>query len=253
MTENYTIAEHYELPSKGLIYSTPFDATVKLRSMTTQDEMKRLTSSDLQYKIMSEIIDDCIIGDKLPISSYDMCLGDYQYLLHRLRVVTYGPEYKMSVKCPVCDGISDVICDLDSLEKIEYDGSIVDDLKKVELPISKKTVIIRFQTPRLLDNISKRKKELLKKNPETLVDPSFLLTLMSVVDTVDDRKLNEVQLEKFIRNLPMRDANILLQKAIKLNESVGLKTDFDCKCKHCGYEMTSTFRITSEFFGPTVD
>lgn len=253
MTENYTIAEHYELPSKGLIYPHQFDPTVKLRSMTTQDEMKRLTNSDLQYKIMSEIIDDCIVDEKLPISSYDMCLGDYQYLLHRLRVVTYGPEYKMSVKCPVCGGVSDVVCDLDSLEKIEFEMEDIDKLKEVQLPTSNKTVILKFQTPRILDNIAKRKKDLLKKNPESLVDPSFLLTLMSVIDTVDDKKLNEVQLEKFVRNLPMRDANILLQKAIKLNESVGLKTDFECKCKHCGFEMTSSFRITPEFYGPTID
>lgn len=253
MTDKYTIAEHYELPSKGLIYSNPFNAEVKLRSMTTQDEMKRLTSSDFQYKIMSEIIDDCIVGDKLPISAYDMCLGDYQYLLHRLRVVTYGPEYRMSVKCPVCGGVSDVVCNLDELEKIEYNPDEVDSLKVVDLPTSGKTIKLKFQTPKILDNIAKRKREMLKKSPETLVDPSFLLTLMAVVDTVDDRKLNEVQLEQFIRNLPMRDANILLQKAIKLNESVGLKTDFDCKCKHCGFEMTSTFRITPEFYGPTID
>lgn len=253
MAENYTIAEHYELPSKGLIYSHQFDPSVKLRSMTTQDEMKRLTNSDLQYKIMSEIIDDCIVDEKLPISSYDMCLGDYQYLLHRLRVVTYGPEYKMSVKCPVCGGVSDVVCDLDSLEKIEFEMEDIDKLKEVQLPTSNKAVTLKFQTPRILDNIAKRKKDLLKKNPESLVDPSFLLTLMSVIDTVDDKKLNEVQLEKFVRNLPMRDANILLQKAIKLNESVGLKTDFECKCKHCGFEMTSSFRITPEFYGPTID
>lgn len=253
MTENYTIAEHYELPSKGLIYKTPFNPEFKLRSMTTQDEMKRLTSSDLQYRVMSEIIDDCIVGDKLPISAYDLCLGDYQYLLHRLRVVTYGPEYRMSVKCPVCGGVSDVICDLDSLDKIDFDIERIDDMRVIHLPVTDKDIELRFQTPRILDGVTKRKKDLMKKNPESLVDPGFLLTLMSVVDTVDDKYLNEVQLEQFIRALPMKDANILLQKAIKLNESVGLKTDFECTCKHCGFEMTSTFRITPEFYGPAID
>ena len=89
---NITIQEEYSLPSKGMLYGKSFDPLVKLRSMTVAEEMKRLTATDYPYKNMSEIIDDCIIN-KLPISTYDMCLGDYQYLLHRLRVVTSGPDY----------------------------------------------------------------------------------------------------------------------------------------------------------------
>ena len=75
--------EEYSLPSKGQIYSVKFDPCVKLRSMTVADEMKRLTSTDSPYKNMSEIIESCL-ETKLPVSVYDMCLGDYQYLLHRL-------------------------------------------------------------------------------------------------------------------------------------------------------------------------
>ena len=37
---NYTIGEGMELPSKGLIYDTPVNAYVELRSMTARDEMK---------------------------------------------------------------------------------------------------------------------------------------------------------------------------------------------------------------------
>ena len=57
----YTIQEEYVLPSKGKLYNVPFDPTIKLRSMTVADEMKRLQVSDNPYKVMSEIIDDCLI------------------------------------------------------------------------------------------------------------------------------------------------------------------------------------------------
>ena len=76
-----TIQEDFSLPSKGLMYTTKFDPHIKLRSMTVADEMKRLQATERPYKVMTEIIDDCLV-DKLPISSYDMCLGDYQFLLH---------------------------------------------------------------------------------------------------------------------------------------------------------------------------
>lgn len=33
---DYTISETYTLPSKGLVYDTPFDPHIKLRSMTTK-------------------------------------------------------------------------------------------------------------------------------------------------------------------------------------------------------------------------
>ena len=91
-----TILEYFELPSKGLIYNNEGREIpkFKMRSMTTVEEMKRLSHCEDAYRLISEIIDDCIL-DKIGISSYDMHIGDYQYLLHRLRVVTYGSEYKV--------------------------------------------------------------------------------------------------------------------------------------------------------------
>ena len=44
--ENYTIAEEYTLPSKGLVYDKQIKPTIKLRCMTTQEEMKRLGKSN---------------------------------------------------------------------------------------------------------------------------------------------------------------------------------------------------------------
>ena len=56
MEEKYTIAEDYELPSEGLIYETHINPHVKLRSMTTREEMRRLNKTSTPYKTLSEII-----------------------------------------------------------------------------------------------------------------------------------------------------------------------------------------------------
>ena len=96
-----TIKETFTLPSKGLIYGQEINPKVTLRSMTTEDEMIRLSPSDSDYESSCELIDRCIEGE-FPIKTYDLCLGDYQFLLTKLWLVTYGSEYKVVIQCPNC-------------------------------------------------------------------------------------------------------------------------------------------------------
>ena len=66
MSNIVTIAEEFTLPSKGLIYDQRFDPTIELRSMTVAEEMKRLTYTERPFKLMSDIIEDCLLT-KLPV------------------------------------------------------------------------------------------------------------------------------------------------------------------------------------------
>lgn len=246
-----TIQEEYSLPSKGMLYGRQFDPLVKLRSMTVAEEMKRLTATDYPYMTMSEIIDDCIVN-KLPISAYDMCLGDYQYLLHKLRVVTYGPDYKMTLVCPFCGELFDYTQNLDELGVHEYDEG-VDELLQVELPASKHMITLRLQTPRDLDRIEQKKKEMKKNFPDMKSDPTFLLNIESLIGSIDGQPINPAAIQSFVENLPMRDTNILLQRANKINEKVGVDTIITAKCSNCGRDVIAPFRFTYEFFRPEVD
>ena len=54
---NYTIAEEYTLPSLGKVYKEQVNPVVKIRSMTTEEEMLRLAPSEKAYKNICEIID----------------------------------------------------------------------------------------------------------------------------------------------------------------------------------------------------
>ena len=112
MSTNTRIAETFTLPSKGMIYEESVNPDIVLGCMKTKHEMMRLSATDSNNKIMADIIDDCIDGD-IGISSYDMCLGDYQYLLFKLRTITFGPEYDMGGTCPYCMGENYVTVNLD--------------------------------------------------------------------------------------------------------------------------------------------
>ena len=249
---NTTIIENASLPSKGLIYENPINPEIQLRSMTTNEEMLRLTHSERPYKILCDIIDACIVGDKPNISSYDMCLGDYQYLLHKLRIATYGSEYKIDTLCPICKQINEVELDLDDFPILYYNEDL-DKYFKFKLPGCGKEIEIRLQTPRSIDDINIKVRDYKKNNKDSTIDPSLLYTIQSLISKIDGLVPSPMQLDGFLRDMSMRDTNYILKCAEKLNSKIGLDTTFSVTCKGCGVDYDSPFRITPEFFGPEID
>lgn len=248
---DYTIAENYTLPSQGKIYDVEVNPNVKIRSMTTQDEMKRLAPSDGAYKNICEIIDDCLV-EKPGISSYDMHLGDYQFLLHKMRVVTYGSDYEIAVTCPYCGAIQRAKLDLDTLNIKEYEES-VKKYFEFDLPKTKRHIKLRMQTPRILDMIEERAKELKRKSTNFIGDPAFLFSIEYMIEEIDGKKPNPLKLTEFVQSLPMMDTNYIVKHAFKINESIGIHTLLDITCDVCGVDFNSRFRTDSKFFGPDID
>jgi len=131
--KDYTVTGTYTLPSLGKVYTTKVNPQVTLRSMTTLEEMKRLNKSDYPYKQMSEIIDDCLVEDP-GISAYDMCFADYQYLLHKLRVVTYGEQYSLQSTCPYCYSVNKGTIDLNQMIVKPFNQEEFDKYSEFVLP-----------------------------------------------------------------------------------------------------------------------
>ena len=242
------IYESFTLPSKGLVYTKPINPVVTLRSMTTLEEMKRLSPSDTPYKLMADIIEDCM-KEKPEIHVYDMCLGDYQFLLHKLRVVTYGSDYKMLSKCPNCGETLESTADLNSIDVYYYDETFAD-AKRITLPISENVIELNYQTPRMLDTIAYKKKDLAKRE-KAAVDYELLCTIIELIKTVDGVAYDSIKLEDYVKNLPMKDVKAILNAASEINRKVGLNNQISVRCSNCGFEMMSSFRFTSEFFGPS--
>ena len=252
MEQKYTISETFTLPSQGKIYTPQINPEIELRSMNTRDEMKRLSPSEHTYKPLCDMIEGCIVGKKPGVHVYDMCLGDFQFLLHKLRVVTYGSEYKIRVRCPNCGEIADGVTDLNDETVNEWDDSILDDLE-FTLPKTGVKLKLKYTTPRMLDEVQARRKEMMKKMGSEALDPVISLTAQALIDTVDGEKLNVSKLETFVDTLNAYDLKFMMSKAEKINERVGLDTNVIVKCGRCGYDVVTTFRIEPEFFGPSFD
>jgi len=246
----YIIGEEYTLPSLGKVYDREVNPKVKLRSMTTNEEMKRLNPSDRAYKTMAEILDDCLVED-IGIPSYDLCVGDFQFLIHKLRVVTYGPDYSIDCRCPYCLSTTTETINLDDIPVNTYKNNIEKYLE-FDLPATKKHIKLRMQTPRILDDISDNVKDFKKRNPSFNGDSAFLFTLKALVKEVDGEKPDPITFEPWLRGLPMKDTNYLLKKAGKLVDAIGLNLDLEITCPACKLTYNSPFRITSEFYGPDI-
>lgn len=253
MTKGYTIAEEFTLPSLGKVYEgIKVNPIIKLKSMTTEHEMKRLSPSERPYQTICEIIDDCMVEDP-GISSYDMCLSDYMFLLYKLRTVTYGPIYAIENTCPFCKTKNESTVNLDDLEVTMYDEDNFAELSHFTLPRTEYNVVIKMQTPRMLDDVTMRNKETQRRTKGKAGDSAFLYTIQDMIETVNGKKLDVIASEDFVRNLPLMDTNYIAQKSQKLVESFGVKNIVDNVCTLCGLDYTSSFRLTNEFFRPSID
>jgi len=251
MTE-YTIAHEYTLPSNGELYNEQVNPQFKLRSMTTAEEMKRLNHTDRPYSVMAEIIDDCLVTD-LGISAYDLCLADYQYMLNKLRIVTYGPSYKITTTCPFCGTTNRSTLDLETMNVVPFDKDYITKYSEFTLPSTGKNIKLRMQTPRILDDITYRSKEERRKNQQLKGDPAFLLSLQYLIDTIDGEHLEEFKIIPFLNKLPMMDTNYILKCAEHLVNAFGIDSSINHTCPICRLDYKSNFRTTAEFYGPSID
>ena len=206
---DYTIMEGYELPSGGKIYSEKVNSHIELRSMTARDEMKRLSPSSTPLKTLADIIEGCCI-EKPGISVYDMSLGDYEFLLHKLRIVTYGEDYKVTLKCPNCGGTIEAIAKLDQLNVKEFDEEVVHDLQHFTLPKSKRLVSLNFLSPHMVELMEVKVKEMKRKYKNATIDFETLVRLLVNIDLIDGEKKSETELENIITNLPALDLQKIL-------------------------------------------
>ena len=252
---NNAVNEAFKLPSKGQMYGTIFDPRVVLRSMSTMEELQRNSSVSDEYKTLCDIIEACMLNKKdIPISVYDMCIGDFQYLLYMLRTVTWGAEYKMVCTCPNCGESVPFTVKLDEIEVHEFDEHTYESAE-FTLPVSKKKIKLAFQTPRILDTISSKAKEMKLKQKQkgvTILDYESLYTAMYFIDSIDGKHYDEFALEKFVRELNLKDFYEIIKRGNEFNRKVGLDNSVIAKCTNCDYDIVTPFRLTSEFFVPSL-
>ena len=189
--------------------------------------------------------------EKPAIKVYDMALGDYEFLLHKLRIITYGDEYKMELRCPFCGAHMEPIAHLEDLTLKMIDKEEFEKLRTITLPVGGQIVTLNTQTPHMLDLAESRAKEMKRKFKTAEIDFESLIRLQLGIDTVDGMKLDEFQLETFINKLPARDMLKIENSLMALATQFGIDNKLIIPCNACGGEVPTYFRYGPEFFRPS--
>lgn len=247
---NYTIMEGYELPSGGKIYDADVKSHIELRSMTARDEMKRLSPSTTPLKTLSDIIEGCCI-EKPAIHVYDMCTGDYEFLLHKLRIVTYGEKYNLVCRCSECGEAIETQANLGELEVVPLNEEKYNEIKTFTLPVSGRIIKIKNQTPRLLEDTEAKVKELSRKFRGAELDFETYCRILCAIDTVDGNHLNQYDIEAMIDKMSAKDMQKILNNIDLLGKQFGIDNTLYVTCPKCKSEVKTFFRYGPEFFRPS--
>ena len=142
--------ESVPLPSRGVIY--PVDGplhgkeTIDIKPMTAKEE--DILTSRAYIKsgtVLTKLLQSCITNKSINPDS--LISGDRNALLVSLRITGYGADYDVEVDCPECGARSKQTFDLSQLQikRLEVEPVVQgDNLFEVVLPVTKKTVRVKF-------------------------------------------------------------------------------------------------------------
>ncbi len=246
--------EEVTLPSEGKLY--PSDHAfhnvkgVAIRSMTAREE-DLLTSSALLKAgtVIDKLIESCLINKSVKADS--LLSGDRNALLVAIRVVGYGSEYKVKVKCPECDEQFEHPFVLNELKVKRLNAEpVVQGKNEFEyvLPLSKLRVHFKLLTgadEKIISQSDERKRKVTGLM-ETRVTNRLLHSIVSINGEEDRSKLSMI-----VSNLRAGDSRALRSYMDKVEPQ--LEMIQSCKCQQCGEESEVDVPIGASFFFPTFD
>ena len=104
----------------------------------------------------------------------------------------------------------------------------------------------------MIDIANQEWKEIKQKYPDTK-DESFIISMASMIESIDGKNVDVLKRRDWLRTLPMMDTNYIVQYAGKLNDTLGIVSKINTTCGYCGLDYGCPFRYGQEFFGPRID
>lgn len=246
--------ESVPLPSRGIIYPEESGfhdkETLDIKPMTAKEE--DILTSRAYIKngtVLTELMRSCLIDKH--IDPDDLISGDRNALLVSLRITGYGSDYEVEVDCPECGAKNKQTFDLATLKikRLEIDPVVIgENLFEITLPVTKKSVKVRFLTGRDEQEmmiIAQRKK---KSGFETSSAITDRLTRSIVsIDNITDK--NKIGL--FVKNIPARDSLALRKFLDKYEPGIDMKAWMTCTSCHEESEVKLPMGVS--FFWPDTE
>lgn len=245
-------SETIGLPSKGWFYKEghPLSGgTLDVFYMTAKHE-DILTSRNLIQKgvVIKKLLEALLATPGVKYT--DLLIGDKNALMVAARVLGYGKDYEVEVKCTVCDARQSDVIDLTQLKEREVEFSDAQKGKNeffFTLPISKKLISFKLLTEgdeeQITTQVESLRRNAGKSEPGHEVTTRMWYSILTV-DGESDR--NEVR--RFVERMPARDAQAFREHVRKVTPDIEFTYTFACET--CGHEEVMEVPFTVGFFWP---
>lgn len=248
MANRVPVQETYPLPSGDRLYAQETKGMITLRPMTTMEEKLRLSSTN-SLMALAQIVQNCVITPQ-DFDVNELKMFDLDYLIYKLRVVTYGPTYTVSLKCPDCGHVFEQKISLDDIPVNELPEDFVEPFEIGPMPVSGDVVGCRLLSYSDYLAITRESKRILAKMPDYVGDPEFILKWTRILKTLNGKDFKVFEIQKYVENLHAADFQYLDQKYAKVVGGLGQDLSRVDLCPNCGGNVNYNVPIRGEFFRP---
>lgn len=237
------------LPSLGKPYpEEPKLAGDIVIKMISGLQEKRLFGSSGQTDLIDTILDECIVSPKFNI---DILLpADKHFLLTKLRIHSYGPEYHVTGQNPETGKSEEFKISLDDVAVIKLDGEFKDPVP-VKLPVSGDEVEIKVLRTGDYKKVRARVKRLSKEMNIPVGEQEYITRLAAAIVTVNGENLQGNQKEAYVQELMARDISEIKRYLNKYK--FGMSDYITVTSPINGVEYEAPILMTGEFFRPRYD
>lgn len=214
-----------DLPSKGRFY-TDFES-IKISPLKFLDEQLILTGKGLEKDIVTELLEKTVEG----IDVNEILLMDKNYLLMKLREVSYGDDYEFSIVCRNCNHESRSKIELSKQLNMSQIPDDFEDPRTIKLPKLGVDVVIR---------LPRNREERYFSDTETSYQNLYRF-IVSINGNTDP-----VFISKAINLMEIADVKKIYKEIT--NNPYGIDPRFVFKCGKCKHKETLAVPIDSDFF-----
>jgi len=230
LLSNVTVSQDWrslKLPSRGLAY-VDCDESIMIKPFTFAQERKLRSIKNASHgaKIINTLIGECVEG-----LDYDsMTLEDKNYILFKLREISYGNEYVIATECGECGTTNQLTVNISDVP-INYVEDSYKEPLTITLPDSQQEV--QFVTPRCKD-------EIYFENPEKLIDNLWRFALS--VGKYSEHKV----IKGFFEATTVKDLAFFRESVTK--DYYGMNKSMSYECASCSVVTESLIPFSESFF-----
>lgn len=251
--EDRSLVEEVTLPSRGVRYGGKLPGgLVRVGGITLKEEKILAGNAANPERKVNLILQNCVdLGPSM--THAELLVSDRQYLLFKVRQISYGPLYGWQHQCGGCKKSFRVEIDLRNFAAKVLEDTDVEPFY-VDLPIRGHRLGLRTLRGSDEEAISQFIGAMGDKaNLDSDGDPSYYHRLAMSIESVDGEPMKALaNAVKYLTNPQLESADsFTIRDAIDQNDC-GLEMKMAITCAYCGnHEADAGIPLSAEFFRPT--